>query len=116
MAQCNLYLIEGDKLSIQSHQVSGLWHLIQHERDKSGMAFALFASKGGLSKQYAGFNGVLNWKREEKSGQWLHSLGLWSAKESNNTGPPTTDFGFGCPNEEGLAGTHSFQVQVTPSS
>lgn len=70
---CNAYLIEGDKLSIQSHQVSNLWHFAQHEGDESGVTFALFASKGSLGKQHAGFNRVLDLKKKTKFDRLTHS-------------------------------------------
>lgn len=60
------YLIEGHELSIQSHQVSNLWHFAQHEGDESGVTFALLASEGSLSKQHAGFNRVLDLKKKMK--------------------------------------------------
>ena len=35
------YLVEGDKLRVQAHQVPNLWHLIQHQGNKSSMCFPL---------------------------------------------------------------------------
>lgn len=63
------YLIKSDKLSIQAHQVSDLWHLIQHQWNKGRVCFPLLPCQRGFCQQYVGLNGVLDWKgNAEKTG------------------------------------------------
>ena len=60
------YLIKGDKLSIQAHQVPNLWHLIQHQWNEGGMCFPLLPCQWGFSHQDTCLNRVLDWKGESR--------------------------------------------------
>lgn len=54
------HLVERDKLGVQAHQVSGLRHLADHERDEGGVALPLLPSQRGFCQQHAGIDGVFN--------------------------------------------------------
>lgn len=54
------HLVERNKLGVQAHQVSGLWHLADHERDEGGVALPLLPSQRGLCQQHAGIYGIFN--------------------------------------------------------
>lgn len=54
------HLVERDKLGVQAHQVSGLRHLTDHERDEGGVALPLLPSQRGLRQQHAGIYGIFN--------------------------------------------------------
>lgn len=60
-------LVKRDKLCVQSHEVTGLWHLAHHERYEGSVTLPLFACQRGLRQQNAGLDGILNYMSKNRS-------------------------------------------------